>query len=131
MLHWKSEQTTRVLASVAIRDSSLTCCCHRSAASVPSGARTPRINADAPPDPLRGLSRPSPRPPAGRSGRGAGRAFVLPRLPPAVRRRRAAALRGSLQPHDRIRDLRKRRDLHAVRALPALDALLVAARVPA
>ena len=45
---------------------------------------------DAPPDALRGLSRPPPLAAADRAGRGAGRACLLPRLPAAVRRRRPA-----------------------------------------
>ena len=51
----------------------------------PRGRR--RTAADAPPDPFRGRARPSPRAAAGRAGRGAGRAGLLPGLPAALRRR--------------------------------------------
>ena len=81
----------------------------------------------------RGLSRPSPLRSAGRAGRGAGRAGLFPRLPPPLRRsrRRARALPRPVRAHARVRGHRQRRDPRAVRRLPALDALLVAERVPA
>ena len=109
-LHWKSVRRRRG-ERIASRPGrcSPTCCCPRSAVLRPPAARSPRITRDAPPDPLRGLSRPPPRTPAGRAGRGAGRAGLLPRLPPSLRRRRSPALRRPVRAHDRVRDLRQRR----------------------
>ena len=96
-------------------------------------AAAPNRMPDAPPAEHRGLSRPSPLRSAGRAGRRAGRAGLLPRLSPPLRRsrRRARPLPRPVRPHGRLRGHRQRRDPRALRGLPALDALLVAERVPA
>ena len=83
---------------------SSSCCCRPAALSRASGAwrrrTSPRaltICSNAPTDPLGGPPPPPPLAAAARSGRGAGRARVLPRLPAALQQRARRATTRSLR----------------------------------
>src|SRR6185437_11029614 len=91
------------------------------------GPRPLTIACNAPTSPLGGPVAPSPLASAARSGRSAGRARVLPRLPAPLQQRPAAALRRPALRHDLVGP---RRQPARARALPRLPAPL-ALRGPA